>query len=293
MFEALSNDPGAIVSIALRAICLGFALLAAGTVLVNALWLDRDAMIASRSPRTALSACVLAFAAGVVAWIDMSKQLYGSTASAFDPVVIESLLATPPGHFFALLLAGLAWMLFTTLGAGTLPVLAVPGAVAALLSMGLVGHTLHEPRWLLYGLLTVHLTLAAIWMGVLLPLSRLTRLPRNRGHAADLAEDFGQWALMIVPVLVLAAGFLGWQLLGKPTEIPSHGYADLLRVKLALVAFVLLVGACNRFIIVPRLHDSLTAGKWLRATITLEGIGFACIVLTVSAMTYLYHPNPL
>ena len=98
---------------------------------------------------------------------------------------------------------------------------------------------------------------------------------------------------MIVPVLLLAAGFLAWQLLGRPTTLLDHDYAQTLRIKLALVAFVLLVGACNRFFIVPRLHDSVAAGKWLRVMITLEGIGFAGIVLTVSAMTYLYHPRPL
>ncbi|MEM6985589.1 MAG: CopD family protein [Pseudomonadota bacterium] len=291
--DLLIDNPGLLVSAVIRAASVGCALLAAGMVLVNTLWLDTDALIASRSPRTIVSTCLIATVALTADWINTAKQLYGEASSAFDPLVLESVLATPPGQFYTVALVGLVWVFLFTLGARTLPYLAVPGAIAVIGSIGLLGHTLSEPRWLLYGLLSLHLGLVALWMGVLLPLSRLTRQPRNRGHAADLAEDIGRWGFAILPLILLAGGLLGWLLLGKPTSVPTTDYASLLQIKLLLFVALVAIGAVNRFAIVPRLHDSLAAGTWLRATLWLEGLLFAAILITISATTQNFHPMPL
>lgn len=291
--DILTDNPAALVAAAIRALSVGVALLAAGTVLVNTLWMDADAMRASGSPRTALSASVVAVVALLVDWVNTARLLYGDAGSAVDPLIIQSALDTPLGQFYAVALAGLAWLFFATIGARTLPYLAVPGALAVIASVGLVGHTLDEPRALLYALLTLHIGFAAMWMGVLMPLSRLTRQPRNRGYAADLAEDLGRWGFVLLPSIALAAGYLGWLLLGQPTSVPTHAYAQLMLVKVLLFLALVAVGAFNRFVIVPRLHDSLGAGAWLRVTIALEALLFAAILLAVAVTTDNVHPRPL
>lgn len=290
MIDLFFADQGVFASAAIRAVCLGFTLLAAGTALVNTLWLDVDAMKAAGSARTAASTSLIAFVAVLVAWVDTARQLYGDAGSAFDPQVVQSALSTPPGQFYALALAGLAWIFVMAFGARTLPYLATPGAIVAILSVGLVGHTLDEPRVLLYTLLTIHLFLVALWIGALVPLSRLTRIPRNRGYATDLAEDLGRWGFAILPGIVLAAGYLGWLLMGKPTELLTHDYARLLQIKVLLFLALAATGALNRFIIVPRLRESLAAGTWLRATIVLEAILFAAMLFTVATATVSSHP---
>ncbi len=292
MIEPFLQDPSIVLSAALRALSLGLALLAAGTILINALWLDEDGMLASRSPRTAISASLVAIVAAIASWVDTVNQLYGDTSSAFDLTIIESSLSTPPGQALALMLAGLAWIIFTTIGARTLPNLALVGAVAVVMSIGIVGHTNSEPRWMLYGLLTAHLFIASLWLGVLRPLAKLTQQPRYRGHAADLAEDFGKWALLLMPALFGLGGYLGWQLMGQPTELPSHPFARLMQLKVALVALLLVIGAVNRFSIVPRLHDDPRACTQLRWAVSAEGVVFALIFFTVCATTLQYHPLP-
>jgi len=106
---------------------------------------------------------------------------------------------------------------------------------------------------------TLHLLAAAIWIGGLVSLVLLLSVSRNDqtdagvSFARNATQRFSIMGVAIV-VVVLATGIVnGWILVGSWHALIATFYGQLLILKIALFAVMLLIAAANRFWLMPRL----------------------------------------
>lgn len=125
----------------------------------------------------------------------------------------------------------------------------------------------------------VHVLAAGLWIGALYPLYLLCQSePGSRIY--PLMKRFGDWGWFITIGLVLAGVYLLMQLLASPREFISTAYGALLLAKVLLACSLLVLGALNKFRLVP---DLLRVGAQpLGRSIRLEML-IALLVLLLTA----------
>ncbi len=133
------------------------------------------------------------------------------------------------------------------------------GLTAALAWTGHAGSTAGAMGILHLTADTLHLLAAAIWIGglvslvLLLSVSRNDRTDAGVSFARDATQRFSIMGVAIV-VVVLATGIVnGWILVGSWHALIATFYGQLLILKIALFAVMLLIAAANRFWLMPRL----------------------------------------
>lgn len=189
-------------------------------------------------------------------WLLQAGYLGGGTiASAMDPMLLGIVFEGAQGTRLILAVTGLLLVQAILLDARRLPGvgygLSLAGVLLVMFAFVQVGHTVGEPRFLLAGLLIVHLLAAAFWVASLAPLYRLAGHPPEAADAARILARFGQVAMIGVGLLVLAGLVLAWWLLGGITPLLTTGYGQFLIGKVLIVALLLLLR--------PR-----TSGGWYR-----------------------------
>ncbi|PMR74454.1 copper resistance D family protein [Billgrantia endophytica] len=162
--------------------------------------------------------------------------------------------------------------------------LSMMGIGLVLLAFAQVGHTRGDPR--LGGLLVVHLTMAAFWAAALMPLYRLAGRRPGDDSSSRLLAQFGRFGLALVPLLLIAGGCLAaWLLGGRLSALLYTPYGQLLSIKLTLVALLLLLGATNRWWLVPAaVRGAPNASRRLRGSIAAEGLLMALIILVAAGL---------
>src|SRR6202011_464385 len=105
----------------------------------------------------------------------------------------------------------------------------------------------------------LHLFAASIWIGglvslvLLLSAGRRDRSSAGASFARHATERFSTMGIAAV-VVVLATGIVNtWILVGSWHALIVTGYGQLLMLKMALFAVMLLFAAANRFWLTPRL----------------------------------------
>jgi copper resistance protein D len=132
------------------------------------------------------------------------------------------------------------------------------GLTAALAWTGHAGSTAAAIGILHLSADTLHLLAAAIWIGGLVSLVLLLSVSRNDqtasvSFARNATQRFSIMGVAIV-VVVLATGIVnGWILVGSWHALIATFYGQLLILKIALFAVMLLIAAANRFWLMPRL----------------------------------------
>jgi copper transport protein len=167
---------------------------------------------------------------------------------------------------------------------GRLSLLALPASLIALGSLAFTGHAVTAgPLWLTVPVLTIHVLVAAFWLGALWPLWQAAG-QRTPGDALALLRRFSAIALPAVLLLIAAGATLAFLQLGRLGELFTTAYGLRLASKIAFVLVLLLFAALNRF----RLTPALAAGRdkatdRLRISIGLEiGLGIAILAATSS-----------
>ncbi len=154
--------------------------------------------------------------------------------------------------------------------------LLVIGALVALGSVALTGHTgTTSPRWLMAPLLTLHATLAALWLGSLAPL--LDALERKK-ETKQLVARFSRLAVLTVPLLVLLGIILARIQLDAWEALTETRYGLLVSAKAALVLLMLGLAAFNKWHLTPLLPKS--AGRLTLVIRTELALGLAVLALT-------------
>ena len=152
----------------------------------------------------------------------------------------------------------------------------IAGAVLALGSVALTGHTgTASPRWLMAPLLALHATLAAFWLGSLVPL--LDALERKKETRKAITR-FSRLALVAVPALVFLGVILTRVQLDAWEALTETRYGLLVMTKAALVVVLLGLAAINKWRLAPRLPKSADRlALVIRAELAL---GLAILTLT-------------
>ncbi|MDJ0820192.1 MAG: CopD family protein [Paracoccaceae bacterium] len=212
--------------------------------------------------------------------------LTGNSSGMTDPEMLGLLWQTQSGTSLMLQVTGLA-VVILGLGLGRVGlVLSALGGVLALASFAVLGHVQDRGSWGLVAVLLVHLTGIAFWIGILTPLRRLASDIDALTEAAELGHRFGQAALVMVPLLLLAGGIMTYALAGSVTAMISTAYGQTLLFKIAVVALLLGLAAANKLRFVPGLQaGDATAARHLTRSITLEWVAILVILAATAILT--------
>lgn len=118
-----------------------------------------------------------------------------------------------------------------------------------------------------------HILAAMTWLGALPPLLLLLRAASTDGAAAGEAalriRQFHTVGLLAVLVLVASGLANSWFLVGSLSNLVETPYGQVLLLKLALFALMLVLAARNRFVATPRLQRSLNVAAQQGSAIRL------------------------
>ena len=213
----------------------------------------------------------------------LSARLVGDIAGTFDSEMLVILWRAPVGTAlllrvtgFAVIIVGLCWRKVSK-------ILMFIGCLVVIGSFTQASHVADIGSILSPILLLVHLIGISMWVGILLPLYKLSANPAQITVAADIAYSFGRFAVFFVPVLLIVGGWLAYQLVGSPTNLFTTSYGQTLIAKVVIVGGLLMLAAANKLKFAPALRagDS-TALQHLRYSVIAE-IVLVFFILAVTA----------
>ncbi|MBL4573489.1 MAG: CopD family protein [Gammaproteobacteria bacterium] len=122
-------------------------------------------------------------------------------------------------------------------------------------SFTMTGHVT-SLSWTAHIAIALHVFAVFLWIGSLWPLLHFCGLQGQYRTAVQGAmEEFGKFAIGLIAVLVSAGIFFLWQLLESWREIYTTDYGRGMLIKLSGVSVLLLLGATNKFRLVPNLRQ--------------------------------------
>ena len=272
-------------ALGLAAIITKFALYlgvmtAAGTVIATLMFrLDRTRGLA-------VAFAVLGLVATILAFSLRGANLTGGVSGMTDPEMLGLLWSTPVGTVLLLRLVGLS-ALIAGLFMGRVGIwVSMLGGVIAIWSFTQVGHVSGRDTTLLDIALMLHLLAVALWIGVLTPLKRLASSSVSYASAADVGHRFGVVATVTVPALIIAGGYMSYQMVGSFSALISTGYGQALIIKVLLVGLLLGVAAANKLRFIPALRaGDPTAASHLSKSISIEWLIILAMLGTTAVLT--------
>jgi putative copper resistance protein D len=253
---------------------------AAGTVMATLMFrLDRTRGLTAAFAVLGLLATLLAFAL-------RGANLTGDISGMTDPEMLGLLWSTPVGTVLLLRLVGLS-ALIAGLFMGRVGIwVSMLGGVIAIWSFTQVGHVSGRDTTLLDIALMLHLLAVALWIGVLTPLKRLASSSVSYASAADVGHRFGVVATVTVPALIIAGGYMSYQMVGSFSALISTGYGQALIIKVLLVGLLLGLAAANKLRFIPALRaGDPTAASHLSKSISIEWLIILAMLGTTAVLT--------
>ena len=169
--------------------------------------------------------------------------------------------------------------------------LALAGVLLIAVSFSFMGHTAaSDQRWILGGLLVLHVLAAAFWFGSLIPLYIACGL-ESLNDSGPLIERFSLIAVRLVPLIFLAGVGMAIFLLPSLGSLGSQ-YGLLLIAKAIVFAVLMGIACLNKFRFGPAVASGhVPSLVFLRRCVAIE-FWLVVVVLTVTAaMTTLYSPE--
>jgi putative copper resistance protein D len=253
---------------------------AAGTVMATLMFrLDRTRGLTAAFAVLGLLATLLAFSL-------RGANLTGDISGMTDPEMLGLLWSTPVGTVLLLRLVGLS-ALIAGLFMGRVGIwVSMLGGVIAIWSFTQVGHVSGRDTTLLDIALMLHLLAVALWIGVLTPLKRLASSSVSYASAADVGQRFGVVATVTVPALIIAGGYMSYQMVGSFSALISTGYGQALIIKVLLVGLLLGLAAANKLRFIPALRaGDPTAASHLSKSISIEWLIILAMLGTTAVLT--------
>ena len=252
----------------------------AGTVMATLMFrLDRTRGLSAAFAVLGLLATLLAFSL-------RGANLTGDVSGMTDPEMLGLLWSTPVGTVLLLRLVGLS-ALIAGLFMGRVGIwVSMLGGVIAIWSFTQVGHVSGRDTTLLDIALMLHLLAVALWIGVLTPLKRLASSSVSYASAADVGHRFGVVATVTVPALIIAGGYMSYQMVGSFSALISTGYGQALIIKVLLVGLLLGLAAANKLRFIPALRaGDPTAASHLSKSISIEWLIILAMLGTTAVLT--------
>lgn len=205
-------------------------------------------------------------------------RIGGGLDALNDNDILASALRGPIGQAVAVTALGLVAFAVTVERRAPLWMGAMT-AVVALAGFSLEGHTraLNRRRLAMIGSDVVHLSAAAVWLGGIVALTLAFRSTVDAGRLAIVVRRFSNVALAAVAGVSASGVLMAWIVLPTAGELTSTGYGLALLLKVALVLVVLVLGAINRWLLVPvvvgRMAGATTAGHQIARSVGSAAAG--------------------
>jgi copper transport protein len=196
------------------------------------------------------------------------------------------LLETGPGHV-ELARAGLALLALWALALARRPKLALAFAAAAVAASGPTGHAAAiEPAWTAPAK-AIHVAAVAVWLGGLAVLYATARSGDDHRALATRVST-----LSLAAVVALLVSGVVQTLLFAPSlaALARSGYGAVLAVKLAGTAVLVVFGARNRYLLLPRLPAD-DARAALRRAAGWELAVMSIVLLAAGVLAYVPVPR--
>jgi putative copper resistance protein D len=275
-----------LLAITAKALAYGSSLVAAGSALFL-LALKPDPVIASATRRFGVWAALFgALATFLFLSVQAGYLLDDGLAGLVDPFMLGLVLDGPLGTAALARIAG-----FGACGAGLVGSSAslwgwrTWRAVGCRVSFALSGHATAEPRLLLSLLIMIHVLGLSFWIGALWPLSQAVDHV-SKDEAAHLAHRFGNQAMILVPLLIVAGALFTFLRVDPLSALATSTYGWTLTVKLIVVTGLLTLALKNRRSLVPNMQaGEAEAGAALQRSIRWEALAFAVILVTTAVLT--------
>lgn len=211
----------------------------------------------------------------------------------------QILAATALGDGTRLRLAGFSLILLPALALLLPPLARLPLVNRVVAGLWLLAVALYGISFARYGhvvnlaasgkvAVVLHFMALSLWIGALYPLYFLCR-SESPEVLASLMRRFGQLAWAFLAVLLSSGLVLLWQLTDRFSTLLSSSYGLTLVLKLLPVLLLLLLGAINKFRLVPGLHQAGGSLR-LRRSIQLEMLLALLILLFTAVATTLTGP---
>ena len=154
------------------------------------------------------------------------------------------------------------------------------GAVITAASLSPIGHTA-ELAWIFKLLISLHVMVMAWWIGALWPLQQTCKA-FSQPDLAKLMTQFGQIAMGLVGILLIAGGLLLLQIIPSWRDLLDSVYGNLFLTKLLLVSAILAIAARHKIRFTPYLATQTSIAERLSRSIIVE-LAIALAILTVTA----------
>lgn len=288
-------DAFAAAAIAEKAFLYAVTLACGGSVIFLAIF---GAQLAENERAWLLGAARAFAIAALVATIArlpiLAAMLGGDWSGAWDTSDLQIVLEGSEGRAAIVRVVGLVVVAASTFTFGFRQALALAGAVIAIVSFALTGHTGSLGMGIIPGLiLAAHLLAIAYWLGALLPLFRLAA-SRDNVRVGALLRQFGRLAVGFVGTLVSVGLLLLWLLIGSVEALLTSDYGRLVLSKLAVVAALLGLAAINKLRLTPAVERSEpNAASRLRWSIAGEMLAVAAILVITATFTTVTGPPQL
>ena len=279
-------DIFSLASIATKLMLYFGVLTSTGLVVAALLFATPIAAVRHDVRRYALGFGVLGLLAAALSFSLRGAALTGDASGMTDPEMLGILLETQVGTVLYLRLAGMTALIVGALIGGKGYWLSLAGGMVTIWCFAEIGHVPGLKAFWLQLILAFHLSIAAFWIGIFVPLRKLALLPDQLLNAAQLGDGFGRIASLAVPVLLVAGVVLSWQLVGSVQALIDTRYGIALLAKVALVSALLGLAAANKLRFVPGLQAGrVDAGQSLARAIRFEWLCIFGIFLATATFT--------
>ena len=281
-------------------------------------WYTRDAHATKGGAIWRTRAATLIFAAAGIGVVANALAAIGASAAAaaaadshafsFSGPLLEAYLTqTGVGHItilqfgsavVACLLAGLAWVMLKKTPASD--VLLLSAAVAAGFSQAVVPFASHpttlDPRWIGLAAAIAHRLALSVWLGGLPALILLIGVGTigedTRHFAGAILRHFSRVATVAMLIILATGGILTWYLVGNLPGMIGTLYGNLLSIKLALLAGVLLIAKSLQSQLLPALETKPSDSTFLgyARRVKVETLLAVLIVFIASDMADIVWP---
>ena len=260
------------------------ALFASGTVLYLMLFDTIKARSSFNGRRMTGLFAIIGLISASTSYTLAGARLTGDIAGAFDPEILGILWQTPVGTALLLRVLGFSLIIIGLFSGKMSKSLMAIGCLVVLGSFIQMGHVADIPNFLFQVLLLMHLIGISIWVGILFPLYRLSSDPAQMTTTEEIAHRFGRLATLFVPILLIAGGWLAYQLVNSFTNLFTTGYGQTLLIKVVIVTGLLGLAAANKLRFVPALRVGDSAAlKHLKYSVLAE-IMLVIFLLSITAV---------
>ena len=228
---------------------------------------------------------LLGLIVSILAFLSVAGNLGGEIQSIFEIDLIELSFETMQGKSYLLLIVGFSFLFFSYYFQRIfMNAFNIIGTVLILISFIVIGHSLSQGIYTQI-LLFIHLFCISYWLGSFFPLRHMCNI-ENYKNLYLVAHNFGVYATFYLGLLIITGLTYSYFLLGGILPIITSTYGNVLLCKLLLVSFILMIGAINKFKIVPSIKANFTLGQSkLKRSINIEFICTWLILFLTSILT--------